>query len=431
MRKRILTLALLGMLAGDALAQRPTDALDRGLVAVQTDGGVFCSWRILGEEYYGVEYNIYRDHEKLNSEPLNVSNYLDPGGNASSRYSVEAVVRGVPQAHSPEVETWTNNYLEVEMDHGDLKSTYIPNDACCADVDGDGELEIILKFDNSSDANAGYLPGGYNGEYAIIEVYKLDGQKLWWIDLGPNMTDFQNNENNIIAYDWDGDGKAEVVLRAADGTTIHDKDDVTTHVVGDPSKNYRPEGPNSGSFFIHEGAEYLLYLNGETGEVYQEMEYPLKRLEDGETDLKKAWGDDYGHRSTKHFFGAPVLDGRKPSIFLARGIYTRHKMVALDVDPATHKLTERWRWNCNEPGSKWYGQGYHNYGIADVDWDGRDEIVFGSMVIDDNGKGLSTTGLGHGDAQHCSDFDPYTFGQEIFACNENLPGGNNFRDATT
>ena len=106
-------------------------------------------------------------------------------------------------------------------------------------------------------------------------------------------------------------------------------------------------------------------------------------------------------------------------------------MIALDVDPATHKLTERWRWNCNEPGSKWYGQGYHNFGIADVDWDGRDEIVFGSMVIDDNGKGLSTTGLGHGDAQHCSDFDPYTFGQEIFACNENLPGGNNFRDATT
>ena len=266
MRKRILTLALLGMLAGDALAQRPTDALDRGLVAVQTDGGVFCSWRILGEEYYGVEYNIYRDHEKLNSEPLNVSNYLDPGGNASSRYYVEAVVRGVPQAHSPEVETWTNNYLEVEMDqahspevetwtnnylevemdHGDLKSTYIPNDACCADVDGDGELEIILKFDNSSDANAGYLPGGYNGEYAIIEVYKLDGQKLWWIDLGPNMTDFQNNENNIIAYDWDGDGKAEVVLRAADGTTIHDKDDVTTHVVGDPARTTAPKDPTVG-----------------------------------------------------------------------------------------------------------------------------------------------------------------------------------------
>lgn len=228
------------------MAQRPTDALDRGLVAVQTDGGVFCSWRILGEEYYGVGYNIYRDQEKLNSEPLNVSNYLDPGGKATSRYNVEAVFRGVPQGRSHVARPWANNYLEVRMDHGSLTSTYIPNDACCADVDGDGELEIILKFDNSSDASTGYLPGGYNGEYAIIEVYKLDGQKLWWIDLGPNMTDFQNNENNIIAYDWDGDGKAEVVLRAADGTTIHDKDDVTTHVGATTARTTAPKDPTVG-----------------------------------------------------------------------------------------------------------------------------------------------------------------------------------------
>lgn len=130
------------------------------------------------------------------------------------------------------------------------------------------------------------------------------------------------------------------------------------------------------------------------------------------------------------FLRAPYLDGKKPSIFLARGIYTRHKMIALDVDPATHKLTERWRWTCNTPGSPWYGQGYHNYSIADVDWDGRDEIVFGSMVIDDNGHGLSTTGLGHGDSQHVGDFNPYKHGQEVVACNEDAPN-NNYRDATT
>ena len=156
----------------------------------------------------------------------------------------------------------------------------------------------------------------------------------------------------------------------------------------------------------------------------------MKRLEDGETDLEKAWGDGYGHRSNKHFFGAPYLDGRKPSIFLARGIYTRHKMIAYDVDPATHKLVERWRWINNQPGSPWYGQGYHNYSIADVDWDGRDEIVFGSMVIDDNGRGLSTSGLGHGDSHHVGDFNPYVYGQEIVACNEDRPS-NNYRDATT
>ena len=430
MRKRFLSLLMLGMVATGAMAQRTTDNLDRGLVAMRSNHGVYCSWRMFGNEYFDVKYNIYRDGTQLNAEPLSVSNYFDAEGSTSNTYSVEAVVRGVPQARSNEVTPWRNNYLEVQMDHGDLKSVYVPNDACMADVDGDGELEILLKFDNSSDSGQGYLPGGYNGEYAIIEVYKLDGTKLWWIDLGPNMTDFQNNENNIVAYDWDGDGKAEAVMRAADGTVIH-KADGTTVEIGDMNANYRPEGPNTGAnFFIHEGNEFLLYLNGETGDVYQQMEYPLKRLEDGETDLGAAWGDGYGHRSTKHFFGAPYLDGRKPSIFLARGIYTRHKMVAYDVDPTTHQLKERWRWNCNDSGSQWYGQGYHNYGIADVDWDGRDEIVFGSMVIDDSGKGLSTCGLGHGDAQHCSDFDPYTFGQEIFACNESRPG-NNFRDATT
>ena len=156
----------------------------------------------------------------------------------------------------------------------------------------------------------------------------------------------------------------------------------------------------------------------------------MKRLEDGETDLNKAWGDGYGHRSSKYFFGAPYLDGKHPSIFLGRGIYTRHKFIAYDVDPKTHALNVRWKWTNNQAGSPWYGQGYHNYTIADVDWDGRDEIVWGSMVIDDNGKGLSTTGLGHGDAQHVGNFNPYHHGQEIAACNEDRPS-NNYRDATT
>lgn len=423
-------MSLLLAIAISGFAQRQTDVIDRGLVAIKTGTGVFVSWRILGEEYYDVKYNIYRDGTLLNSEPLDVSNYIDTsGGTTSSKYTVSAVVRGVEQEQCDAVTPWSNKYLEVKMDHGDLTSTYIPNDACVADVDGDGELEILLKFDNSSDANNGYLPAGYNGEYAIIEVYKLDGTKLWWIDLGPNMADFQNNENNIVAYDWDGDGKAEAVMRAADGTTIHHADGSTT-VIGDASKNYRASGGSSGQWFIYQGDEFLLYLNGATGEVYQNLEYPLKRLESGETDLEKAWGDGYGHRSSKHFFGAPYLDGKKPSIFLARGIYTRHKMIAYDVDPTTHSLTVRWKWSCSDSSSSWYGQGYHNFGVADVDWDGRDEIVFGSMVIDDNGYGLSTSGLGHGDSQHCGDFDPYTHGQEIFACNEDQPN-NNYRNATT
>ena len=426
--KKVFFTFVLATIAMCGFAQRVTDKLDRGLVAMKATTGVYLSWRIYGEEYYDVTYNVYRDGVKVNDTPLSTSNYTDRTGTANNTYAVTAVVRGKEQPACKSVPVWATSYKEIKLTHEGIKSTLIPNDACCADVDGDGELEILMKFDNESEISRSYPRNGYEGEYSIFEVLKLDGTRLWWVNCGPNMGDFQNNEQNIIAYDWDGDGKAEAVMRAADGTVIHMANG-KTYVVGDASKNYRAATGGGTNWFMHDGAEYLVYMNGETGEPYQCVEFPLKRLEAGETDLNAAWGDGYGHRSSKYFFGAPYLDGRKPSIFLARGIYTRHKMIAYDVDPATHKLVERWRWFNNTNGP-WKGQGYHNFGIADVDWDGRDEIVFGSMVIDDNGKGLSTTGLGHGDAQHCSDFNPYIHGQEIYACMEDRPG-NNYRDATT
>jgi len=436
-KKILLLFALIMMSVLTAYSQRKTDALDRGLIAMKTTNGVYCSWRILGEEYYDVKYNLYRDGTKVNSEPLSVSNYSDAAGTASSKYTVKAVVRGTEQAASKEATVWTDSYLEITPKHApSITSTLVPNDACCADADGDGELEILIKYDNKEEINSLFPKEGHNGEYTIFEVLKMDGSLLWWVNCGPNMGDFQNNEQNIAAYDWDQDGKAEAIMRLSEGSVIHMKDG-STYTIGADGKNgtawtnYRtPKVEGGVEWFTHYGNEFLVYLNGETGVPYQVMEFPLKRLEDGETDLNKAWGDGYGHRSSKYFFGAPYLDGRKPSIFLARGIYTRHKMIAYDVNPDTHELSVRWRWNCNDSSSPWYGQGYHNYGIADVDWDGRDEICFGSMVIDDNGKGLSTTGLGHGDAQHHGDFNPYIHGHEIYACNEDRPD-NNYRDATT
>ena len=439
---KYLLIAACSLFALSASAQRHnTDQLDRGLVAVSTQGGVFCSWRIQADEYYDTQYNLYRNGAKVNDAPLSVSNLLVPEGTVSDTYAVRAVVRGVEQVASAETKVWSQSYLEIVPKHDpSLTSTYVPNDACMADVDGDGELEILLKYDNQSEINASYPAGGHNGEYSLFECLKMDGTVLWWVNCGPNMGDFQNNEQNIVAYDWDGDGRAECVFRAADGTTIHLADG-TTYVVGDASLNYRAATGGGTNWFMHSGAEYLLYVDGQTGAPYQCLDYPLPRLEASENPrgltngsaydglVQTAWGDGYGHRSSKHFFGAPYLDGQKPSIFLGRGIYTRHKFVAFDVNPATHELVQRWRWDCNSPGP-WYGQGYHNYSIADVDWDGRDEIIFGSMVIDDNGLGLSTTGLGHGDAHHVADLNPYVHGQEEFACNEDLPD-NNYRDATT
>lgn len=442
MKIRFVLLLLATIISNTVSAQRFTDKLDRGLVAVKTSSGVFVSWRNQADEYYDVTYNLYRNGAKIASN-LNTSNYSDVAGSTSSSYQVAAVVRGVEQEKCQAITPWATDYKEIKIQHDpSLKCTYIPNDACCADVDGDGELEILLKLTNKQEYEGGYqtrttVNGEKVYEYAILEVLKLDGTVLWWVNTGVNMGDFQNNEQNIVGYDWDMDGKAEVVIRLCEGAIVHMADG-STYTVGTDGKNstnykeYRtPAG--DGQWFSFWGNEYLYYCEGATGKPYLQngglLKYPCARFEPGESDLNAAWGDGYGHRAGKFFFGAPYLDGHKPSIFLGRGIYTRHKFVALDVNPATHSLSERWRWMNNSNGP-WKGQGYHNYAIADVDMDGRDEIIWGSMVIDDNGKGLSTCGLGHGDAQHHGDFDPYTYGLEGFFCNESAPA-NNYRDLTT
>lgn len=453
-------------------AQRHTDNLDRGLVAVKTASGVFCSWRVQADEYYDVKYNLYRNGSKLNSEPLDVSNYTDAGGSEASTYTVKAVINGLEQAASKSVSVWStkdgnnNPYLSVPMkDVVDRKGNivycccgnhtpdasvaqnYVLNDCSVADLDGDGEMEIIVKRQNYSDEVA-TDPYAFNNEifsttndraYTTIEAYKLNGTRLWWIDCGPNMASMNSVEINVIAYDWDEDGKAEVVIRGADNMIIH-KADGSVHNVGNMSVNTRKDlvSHTSAQYaWTHTGAEYLLYLNGATAAPYQVIDYPLPRYEAdeiGKTE-QQVWSPansrgGYGHRSSKYFFGAPVLDGRHASIFLARGIYTQTKMCALDVNPSSHTLTTRWTWRCKDTASPWFGQGNHNFSIADVDGDGCDEIIYGSMVIDNNGKGLSTTGLGHGDALHVGDLDPFRKGLEVFACNEDEPS-NNFRNATT
>ena len=439
--KRILTVMAIALLAtATAFAQRITDKLDRGLVAIPTSGGIFLSWRIPGEEYYDVTYNLYCDGTLVASD-LNVSNYTHVGGTKTNQYQVAAVVRGKEMGKSKAVTAWASSYKDITPKHDPaIKSTLVPNDACCADVDGDGEVEILLKYDNADEMGQSYPRNGpaFDGvssyEYSIFECLKLDGTVLWWVNCGPNMGDFQNNEQNIIGYDWNGDGKAEAVMRLEEGSSIHMADG-SVYTIGADGKNgtswtnYRGATGGGVNWFMHDGKEFLVYCDGETGKVNDIIAFPLARLEPGETSLEAAWGDGTGHRSSKFFFGAPYLDGKKPSIFLARGIYTQIKMCAYDVNPATNKLEKRWDWRQTN-GGFWMWQGYHNFCVADVDWDGRDEIVYGSMVVNDNGKGLSTTGLGHGDAQHCGDFNPYIHGQEIYACNEDQPG-NNYRDATT
>ncbi len=417
------------MVSLSGMAQRQTDKLDRGLVAVKVSGGVYVGWKVFAEEYYDVQYNLYRDGVKVNASPITTSNYTDASGTTASKYTVAPVVRGVEKEQSAAVNVWANQYIDIivpdalDRNGNAVTSSYEMNDVSLGDVDGDGVVEFVAKRNSYNTYNM-----SQSVEFHHLECYNIKGERLWWIDLGPNMLSGADEQRDIVLYDWDEDGKCEAILRGADNMIIHTADGNKIEI-GDMTVDTRWDGIE----YTSTGAEYLLYLNGETGVPYQigpaehpnYMDYPLTRGQDSD------WGTGIiGHRSTKHYFGAPVLDGRKASIFLGRGAYTKHKMAAYDVDPITHALTQRWYWTSDGLSGSWFGQGYHNYGIADVDEDGRDEIVFGSMVIDDNGKGLSTTGLGHGDAQHCTDFDPYRKGLEFFACNESSPA-NNYRNATT
>lgn len=500
MNKRIFLLVATVAMSMAVMAQRFTDSLDRGLVAVpdgSTGGSTsnMVTWRRLTTEQYGVTYNLYKNSSKVASN-LTTTCYSDSkSAPPTTRYEVAAVVNGVEQKKCAAVTPWKQyvynykvrcptGYLDIDLapvydrDGQDVTSHYEPNDAEMADLDGDGQLEIIIKRLNTVDASAQTVTRNGSSvtecypdeskEFIVFDAYDVNWQTgaatlLWRIDLGPNMVSLNSTEVDIIAYDWDENGRAEVVLRGADNMIVYGSDGKTQiFTVGDMTANYRDLFSSDDWQYCWScfGREYLIYMNGLTGEKYQVIDYPLPRLEQSEWPsgityndyatlkknssqtttyfkkssgtLHKAWGDNYGHRSSKYFFGAPFLDGRKASLFLGRGIYTRHKMIAMDLDRDSHQWTERWRWNCNNSSSPWYGNGYHNFIVADVDEDGRDEIVYGSMVIDDNGKGLSTTGYEHGDAQHVSDFDPYRKGLEFFGCLEDGPYyGCNYRNATT
>ena len=461
MRRSLLILAMMPLFC-QVQAQRVTDKIDRGLVAVPSrTSGNFVSWRVFGEEYYDVTYNLYANGTKIASN-LSRSNFNHDSGNATTQYQVAPVVKGLEQEKCAAVTSWSAGYKQINLvepvdrDGNAAGSYYAVNDVSLGDLTGNGICEFIVKRPCSDATNTGQTV-----RFNHIDCYDINGNRLWWIDLGPNMIAGPDEQWDAVAYDWDEDGKAEVILRCEDGTVIHYSDG-TSLEIGNMKVDTRNRLASGSMAFTSAGSEYLLYLEGATGKPYQigpsehpdYMDYPLKRLETSEFNqyidwsnqskyssqiaaydnaLENAWGDSYGHRSTKHYFGAPFLDGRHASIFLGRGCYTQHKFIALDVDKQTHKLTQRWYWNVNKSNSPWFGNGYHNFAIGDVDWDGKDEIIFGSMVIDDNGKGLSTTDYGHGDAQHCSDFDPYRHGAEQFACLEESRAkfGCNYRNATT
>lgn len=425
-KKTIICVILLLAMSVPAGAQRMMENLNRGLVAVKTTGGVYLSWRLLGQEWYDVTYNVYRDGVRVNSEPLVTSNYQDAAGEESSIYTVRAVVRGVEQEDSEMVTPWKGQYLDIPMQPildasgVDITDKYSLNDASAADLDGDGDYELIVKRMNSDFSKA-------NTAYTLFQAYKLDGTLMWTIDVGPNVMNSRHVETNCMAYDFNQDGKAEVVIRLADGSVLPDGT-----VVGNPLANYRPVGEYDAlTIYQTQYDEWLYVLNGETGAMIDHVKFDETTNNLAIRNAAFWWEGNskaYGHRANKFHFGAPYLDGRNPSIYVGRGCYTNIHMATFDL--VDNKLVLRWTYANDNPASKFYGQGYHNFSIVDVDEDGRDEICHGNMVVDEYGKELSSTGLGHGDAQHYGDLDPYRKGLEGFRCLEDNPGAV-LVDATT
>ncbi|MFB6340616.1 T9SS type A sorting domain-containing protein [Saccharicrinis sp. FJH62] len=409
--KVVLLVVLSIVLTGPVFSQRQMENLKHGLVAVKTNSGVFLSWRVLANEMKDVAYNLYKDGSLLNTEPISdISNYLDASGTTSSVYQVRPVIKGVEKNTNESASVWATNYKDIPVRkiNGGY-GTYELNDASVGDLDGDGEYEIIVKrlalnMDISST------------DYHYLEAYKMDGTFMWAVNMGPNI--YNAVEFNFLVWDLDGDGKAEVALRTSEGF-IDGVGNQMGDVDGDGKTNYRYSISSVG--YRMEGPDYLSVLDGMTGEELARAEYihrgPI-------TD----WGkDDGGHRSTKCMFTVAYQDGKTPSIVISRGIYERIAMASWKYSNGS--LTQNWYFDSNSH-PDYAGQGYHNLTQGDVDDDGRDEVMYGSMCMNDNGQGLYSTKLGHGDAQHLSDINPYRKGLEFFGCLENYAGGD-YRDAGT
>ncbi|HEY0605975.1 MAG TPA: hypothetical protein VGD58_23830 [Herpetosiphonaceae bacterium] len=398
---------------------RQMERIDRALIAVPVEGGVLVSWRMLGTDPANIAFNLYRDGQKINAAPITTStNYLDPAGNASAIYSVRAIVNGGEQTGSDSANVWAATYRDIPLQKpaggttpDGVAYTYRANDASVGDLDGDGTYEIVLKWDPSNSKDNSQA--GYTGE-VFLDAYTFEGQLLWRIGMGRNIR-AGAHYTQFLVYDFDGDGKAEIVAKTADGTT----DGVGT-VIGNPAADYR-----NSSGYILSGPEYLTVFEGTTGRALATTNYdPLR-------GNVSSWGDSYGNRVDRFLAGVAYLDGERPSIVVARGYYTRTVLAAYNWRGG--QLSRQWIFDSNVWGSAYTAQGNHNLSVADVDGDGRDEITYGAMALDDDGSPLYTTGLGHGDAMHLSDLDPDRPGLEVFQVHESTSAqyGIEFRDADT
>ncbi|TWT75545.1 Rhamnogalacturonan endolyase YesW precursor [Posidoniimonas polymericola] len=414
------TLAALLTLCATVTAERQAEHVTRGLVAVRAEGErVFAGWRLLASDPPGVGFNLYRVTESGERELVNDSPLLGPtstwDANAGDAvgYEVSAVYAGAEEPRSATAPLWEHDYLEIPIDPID---GYRPGDASVGDLDGDGQFEIVLHQTSRGRDNGS---AGVTGE-PVLDAYRLDGTRLWRINLGKNIREGQHY-TQFMVYDLDGDGRAEVACKTADGTT-----DGQGKVIGDPDKDWRTlEEGSQRNGRILDGPEYFTIFDGQTGAALATADFVPDR------DPIDGWGgiggnagnDSYGNRCDRFLAGVAYLDGERPSVVMSRGVYGRTAITAWDWRDG--KLSIRWKFDTGpsrppyRDASPYAGMGGHGLSVGDIDADGRDEIVYQAMVVDDNGEGLYSTGLRHGDAMYLTDIDPERPGQEVFTIQEN------------
>lgn len=396
------------------------DNLGRGVLAVKADKGVFISWRSMPSDDAKLAFDIYRDGVKINDAPLTKkTNFTDPDGTVDSKYTIKASIDGVEKESADAKSVWANDYMKIHLDRpeggtspaGGAKEdrvyTYTPDDVSVGDVDGDGEFEFIVKWFPTNAADNSHTR--YTGN-TILDCYKLDGSKLWRIDLGCNIRS-GNHYTQFMVFDFDGDGKAELICKTAPGTI----DGAGNPVLMGSDKVTDDYRKSDGT--VMSGSEYLTVFNGLTGAEINTIAYNPPRNIRKNDKSSTGWGDNYGNRSERYLAGVAYLDGVKPSAIFVRGYYTASYVWAVDFDG--QKLTEKWLHKSETAGSNSiYGQGSHSLSIADLDADGFDEIIIGSGAVDHDGSFMHSTGAGHGDALHVGDFILENEGLEIFMPHE-------------
>lgn len=424
MRKKILSIAAALCIAGsmvcipdyseaDAASGYVVENLDRGISAISTGSGMMVSWRFLADDSDNSIFKLYRNNALIyTSNAGNATCYLDKDGKSTDTYKVETVESGTIVSSDTCAMQSGSNYLEVKLDVPKAQTsgiTYSPNDCTVGDVDGDGQYELFVKWDPSNSKDNSQKG---KTDKVFIDCYKIDGTKLWRIDLGVNIRAGAHYTQMLVA-DYDLDGLAEMVCKTADGTV-----DGVGNVIGDSSKDYR----NSNGYILS-GPEYYTLFEGSTGKALDTVDY-----NPGRGTVSK-WGDSYGNRVDRFLGAVAYLDGVKPSAVTVRGYYTR--MTACAYDVVNKKLVQKWYFDTgNDKTKPGYGDGNHNCMPADVDNDGKQEIVLGATCLDDDGSVLWCLNTGHGDAMHLGDLLPDRNGLELWICHEDKPYGVSLVDAS-